>query len=175
MNHKRRKRKKLRKHSVWGIKKFHRSAANRGGGARCAPPPGSASKQIKLVHRSKKKGELGGLYCHSSCHVSFLSGKFPQFQLPCWPIWTDLADWCISSDLLNFCCTILRLSWLSALFHRGCCPCPGTSRPLLVAPSMTWCCRLLSACSTALVTDHFLPVLTSIPALLTFLSSESRY
>ena len=116
-----------------------------------------------------------GSYCQSSCHVSFLSGKFPRFQLPCWPIWTDLADRCVSSDLLISCCTILRLSWLSALFHRGCCPCPSTSRPLLVAASMTWCCRLLSACSTALVTDHFLPVLTSIPALLTFLSSESRY
>jgi len=33
---------------------------------------------------------------------------------------------------------------------------------------MSWCCRLLSVCSTSLVTEHFLPV--PIPALLTFSS-----
>ena len=59
-------------------------------------------------------------------------------------LWT--GDLCVSPDLLTSCCTILRLSWLSALFHRGCFPCPSPSRPLLVAPTMTWCCRLLSAC-----------------------------
>ena len=121
-----------------------------------------------------RKESWRGSYCQSSSHVSFLSGKFHRFQLPCLPIWTDLAVRCDSSDLLISCCTILHLSSVPALFHRGCCPCPRPSRPLLVSPTMTWCCRLLSACSTALVTNHFFPVFTSIPALLTFSSSESR-
>jgi len=98
------------------------------------------------------------------------SGRFQQVQLPCWP-----SGLVICVFLLTF-----LLPAVPYCVSPGCQLYPITVvvhvlvlLDLCVPPTMAWCCRLLSACSTALVTGHFLPGLTSFPALLNFTSLES--
>ena len=101
------------------------------------------------------------------------SGRFQQVQLPCWLSGLILV---IGVFLLTFLPPAVpycvspgcQLDPITVVAHVL------VLLDLCVPPTMTWCRRLPSACSTALVTDHFLPGLTPFPALLTFTSSESR-
>jgi hypothetical protein len=121
----------------------------------------------------RRKLNWSGSYLHSSCQVSFFSGKFYFIQFPCLPSWTDLEDRVSSSALLSSVCTIDLLSTLSESLHRCLYLVPSLSLPLFVVPTISWSFKLLSACSTACFTDHFHPFFTPMPAPLIFPSDES--
>jgi len=97
--------------------------------------------------------------------VSFLSGTVHLVDAPWQPNCTRFAARVSSSPLRISLCTSVRLDCR--------CSVPSPCRPVLVVPTMSMCLSLFCAVSTALVTDHFRPVLSSIPAPLILSSGES--
>ena len=102
-----------------------------------------------------------------SAHVKCRSVDFHRVHVHWPPIQIALACRSSTSESLISCCTIWLLSLLLEVIQRCGFVLPSPCLPTVVVPTMYLCRSLLSARSTALLADHFLPVRVSMPAFLT--------
>ncbi|KAH3865263.1 hypothetical protein DPMN_028302 [Dreissena polymorpha] len=112
--------------------------------------------------------------CRCISHQHHQSGSTHQRVFRPFNPGTISGWWVRSGDQSTTCWrTCYHFSLLAAWLHLGHDKIPRPWRPLVVVPTIFFCLSLLSASVTALLADHVLPALVSMPAFLIISSRDS--